>query len=75
MPSTSAVAQQMVPQVQTVDDATKARMIEEMSKQSNMNLFWSRKCLEETNWDYQRAAYVFTELHKTQKIPPEAFVK
>lgn len=73
MPSTSAVMQQSAPQIQSVDDTTKARMIEEMSKHSKMNASWSQKCLEEVNWDYQRAGFVFTELHKQHKIPPEAF--
>jgi len=57
------------------DDATKVQMIQMMSQQSNMNVEWSRKCLEETNWDYQRAGFVFGELFKQNKIPPEAFVK
>lgn len=57
------------------DDATKMQMIQAMSQQSNMNVEWSRKCLEETNWDYERAGFVFSELFKQSKIPPEAFVK
>lgn len=57
------------------DDATKMQMIQAMCQQSSMNVEWSRKCLEETNWDYQRAGFVFTELFKQSKIPPEAFIK
>jgi nuclear RNA export factor len=57
------------------DDATKMQMVQAMSQQSNMNLEWSRKCLEETSWDYNRAGFVFGELFKQGKIPPEAFVK
>lgn len=57
------------------DDATKMQMIQAMSQQSNMNVEWSRKCLEETNWDFTRAGFVFSELHRQSKIPPEAFVK
>lgn len=59
----------------TPDDSTKMQMIQAMSQQSNMNMEWSRKCLEETTWDFQRAVYVFGELFKQNKIPPEAFVK
>lgn len=33
------------------------------------------RCLEETNWDFQRAVFIFTELHKQGTIPAEAFVK
>jgi nuclear RNA export factor len=40
-----------------------------------MNMEWSRKCLEETNWDFARAGFVFGELFKQNKIPPEAFAK
>lgn len=57
------------------DDSTKMRMIQAMSQQSNMNMEWSKKCLEETNWDFNRAGFVFAELFKQGKIPPEAFVK
>ncbi|XP_031626575.1 nuclear RNA export factor 1 [Contarinia nasturtii] len=57
------------------DENTKLQMIEAMAQHSQMNLEWSRKCLEETNWDFQRAGHAFTELHKQNKIPPEAFIK
>lgn len=57
------------------DDSTKMRMIQAMSQQSNMNIEWSKKCLEETNWDFNRAGFVFAELFKQGKIPPEAFNK
>ncbi|XP_017045756.1 nuclear RNA export factor 1 isoform X2 [Drosophila ficusphila] len=57
------------------DENTKMQMIQAMSTQSQMNVEWSRKCLEETNWDYNHAAFVFEKLFKENKIPPEAFVK
>ena len=57
------------------DESNKLKMIEMMSHQSNMNVEWSRKCLEETQWDFNRALYVFQELFKESKIPQEAFVK
>ncbi|XP_073835333.1 nuclear RNA export factor small bristles isoform X1 [Musca autumnalis] len=76
-PSTSAAAGLMPqPTIPTQpDDATKMQMVQAMCAQSNMNIEWSRKCLEETNWDYNHAAFVFDKLHKEGKIPPEAFVK
>lgn len=61
--------------VVAVDDNVKLQMVQAMTASSNMNLEWSRKCLEETNWDFQRAGFIFAELHKQGKIPPEAFVK
>nr|NP_524660.1 small bristles, isoform A [Drosophila melanogaster]Q9U1H9.2 RecName: Full=Nuclear RNA export factor 1; AltName: Full=Protein small bristles; AltName: Full=Protein tip-associating [Drosophila melanogaster]AAF47959.3 small bristles, isoform A [Drosophila melanogaster]CAB64382.2 tip associating protein [Drosophila melanogaster]CAC41645.1 nuclear RNA export factor 1 (NXF1) [Drosophila melanogaster] len=57
------------------DESTKMQMIEAMSAQSQMNVIWSRKCLEETNWDFNHAAFVFEKLFKENKIPPEAFMK
>lgn len=55
------------------DEATKMQMIQAMSTQSNMNIEWSRKCLEETNWDFNHAVFAFNKLHKENRIPPEAF--
>lgn len=57
------------------DDSTKLTMIQAMSQQSNMNMEWSKKCLEESNWDFNRASYTFSELFKQNKIPLEAFAK
>lgn len=57
------------------DDSTKLQMIQAISQQTNMNMEWSKKCLEETNWDFNRAGFVFSELFKQSKIPPEAFAK
>ena len=74
-PMTSTSSAPTQPQQGAPDDATKVQMIQMLSQQSNMNVEWSRKCLEETNWDYQRAGFVFGELFKQNKIPPEAFVK
>lgn len=76
----NAPATQMVPVAVAqvpgiIDDNTKMQMVQAMATSSNMNMEWSRKCLEETNWDFQRAGFVFAELHKQGKIPPEAFVK
>lgn len=60
---------------QQPNEVTKLQMVQEISRLTNMNLEWSRKCLEETQWDFQRAGFVFTQLHKDNKIPPEAFLK
>jgi nuclear RNA export factor len=57
------------------DDTTKMQMVQAMCATSQMNGEWSRKCLEEHQWDYQRAGETFTRLHSQNKIPPEAFVK
>lgn len=62
----------LVPQL---DDNTKLQMIQSMMAQTNMNYEWSKKCLEENNFDYNRACFVFNELYKVNKVPPEAFNK
>lgn len=74
-PNVAGGVQSPVAAAAVVDDNTKLQMVHAMTASSNMNLEWSRKCLEETNWDFQRAGFVFAELHKQGKIPPEAFVK
>ncbi|EFX78819.1 hypothetical protein DAPPUDRAFT_53091, partial [Daphnia pulex] len=50
------------------------QMIATFSEQSGMDSRWSFKCLEDCGWDYDRAAYVFTELKGTFKIPLAAFI-
>ncbi|KAG5676794.1 hypothetical protein PVAND_006602 [Polypedilum vanderplanki] len=70
----ASTSQQQQP-TQQLDEASKFKMIEEMSRLSQMNLEWSKKCLEETNWDFTRAGFVFQELFKQNKIPQEAFAK
>lgn len=75
VPATQMVPVAVVQAPGIIDDNTKMQMVQAMATSSNMNMEWSRKCLEETNWDFQRAGFVFAELHKQGKIPPEAFVK
>ncbi|XP_004531112.1 nuclear RNA export factor 1 [Ceratitis capitata] len=75
-PSTSTVAAATLQPAQVgIDESTKIQMVQALCAQSNMNIEWSKKCLEETNWDYNHAAFVFDKLHKENKIPPEAFIK
>ncbi|OWF40033.1 nuclear RNA export factor 1-like [Mizuhopecten yessoensis] len=51
------------------------QMVQTFSAQSQMNLDFSAKCLEEHNWNYDGAGQAFLSLQKENKIPPEAFVK
>jgi siderophore synthetase component len=51
------------------------QMIASFSEQSGMDSNWSFKCLEDCGWDYDRAAYVFTELKGIFKIPLAAFIE
>ncbi|XP_022916625.2 nuclear RNA export factor 1-like [Onthophagus taurus] len=70
LPDVAAV----VPIQQPTIDAKK-QMVEAVSQQSGMNLEWSEKCLQDSNWDFQTAIFAFGQAQKDGKIPPEAFVK
>ncbi|KAL3274631.1 hypothetical protein HHI36_016011 [Cryptolaemus montrouzieri] len=65
----------VVPVANAIDDATKQQMVQALATSSGMNLEWSAKCLQETEWNFERATLVFNEVHKQGGIPAEAFVK
>ncbi|XP_036127254.1 nuclear RNA export factor 2-like [Molossus molossus] len=48
-------------------------MVQVFSTQSGMKPQWSQKCLQDNEWNYTRAAQVFTMLKIEGKIPEEAF--
>ncbi|XP_043826580.1 nuclear RNA export factor 1 [Dromiciops gliroides] len=50
-------------------------MLQNFSTQSGMNLEWSQKCLQDNDWDFARAAQVFTQFKAGGKIPEVAFLK
>ncbi|GFY50351.1 nuclear RNA export factor 1 [Trichonephila inaurata madagascariensis] len=52
----------------------KQLLVIELSKQTGMNLEFSTKCLEENDWDPQRAFAVFLKFQTEGKLPPEAFI-
>ena len=56
-----------------VDDNTKQSLATSFSQKSGMNLQYSAQCLEENNWDFDKAAVVFSEAKAKGSIPPEAF--
>lgn len=51
------------------------QMVVEFSNWTGMNFEFSAKCLEENDWDYQKAANVFQTLNARGSIPIEAFQK
>ncbi|KAK3093491.1 hypothetical protein FSP39_016397 [Pinctada imbricata] len=51
------------------------QMVAKFSEVSGMNNEWSINCLEQNNWDFEKAGQVFMDLKNQNKIPPEAFVK
>ena len=65
-PSTSAPAV-------SVDENTKKSLALSFSQKSGMNLQFSAQCLQENNWDFDKAALIFSEAKAKGTIPPEAF--
>jgi len=61
--------------IASTDAETRTLMIKQFAKESTMNEAWAAKCLEQNEWNYEKSALVFTELHKGGGIPAEAFVK
>ncbi|KAM3877403.1 nuclear RNA export factor 1-like [Diretmus argenteus] len=66
MPSSSPVPTLTAPQQD---------MLAAFSQKSGMNLEWSQKCLQDNEWDFNRAAQIFTQLKTDGKIPDVAFIK
>uniref|UniRef100_A0A8B9KQT2 Nuclear RNA export factor 1 n=1 Tax=Astyanax mexicanus TaxID=7994 RepID=A0A8B9KQT2_ASTMX len=52
--------------------ATQQEMLSAFSLKSGMNLEWSQKCLQDNDWDFDRAAQIFTDLKIQGKIPDVA---
>uniref|UniRef100_A0A672Q051 Nuclear RNA export factor 1 n=1 Tax=Sinocyclocheilus grahami TaxID=75366 RepID=A0A672Q051_SINGR len=55
--------------------APQQEMLAAFSQKSGMNLEWSQKCLQDNDWDFDRAAQIFTGLKAQGKVPDVAFVK
>lgn len=63
------------PLVVGLDAASKQTLATAFSEMSGMNLEWSARCLEENQWNYDKAAAIFQEAKTAGKVPPEAFIK
>ncbi|XP_076015673.1 nuclear RNA export factor 1 [Genypterus blacodes] len=55
--------------------APQQEMLSAFSQKSGMNFEWSQKCLQDNEWDFNRAAQIFTQLKTDGKIPEVAFIK
>ncbi|XP_072293759.1 nuclear RNA export factor 1 [Eucyclogobius newberryi] len=55
--------------------APQQEMLTAFSQKSGMNLEWSQKCLQDNEWDFSRAAQIYTQLRSEGKIPDVAFIK
>lgn len=71
-PSTSGIEKVLPAQL---PEDVKQQMTMTLSQQTNMNLEWSLKCLEEVLWNYDNAVTAFQEFYKRGQIPAEAFNK
>ncbi|XP_011701091.1 PREDICTED: nuclear RNA export factor 1-like [Wasmannia auropunctata] len=61
--------------VSELSNDIKQQMTMALSQQTNMNLEWSLKCLQERQWNYDNALSAFQECHKRGEVPLEAFTK
>ena len=57
----------------SLDEATKRSLATSFTQMSGMTLEWSVQCLEQNNWDFDKAGVNFNEAKAQGKIPPEAF--
>ncbi|XP_036380703.1 nuclear RNA export factor 1-like [Megalops cyprinoides] len=55
--------------------APQQEMLSAFSLMSGMNLEWSQKCLQDNEWDFNRAGEIFTKLKAQGSIPEAAFIK
>ncbi|XP_051505147.1 nuclear RNA export factor 1-like [Myxocyprinus asiaticus] len=56
-------------------NASQQEMISAFASNSQMNLEWSQKCLQDNGWNFNRAAQVFMALKVQGMIPEAAFFK
>lgn len=49
------------------------RLITELCSQTRMNRAFAQRCLEQNDWDVQKAFTIFSEINVRGGIPPEAF--
>uniref|UniRef100_H0Y0N3 Nuclear RNA export factor 2 n=1 Tax=Otolemur garnettii TaxID=30611 RepID=H0Y0N3_OTOGA len=49
------------------------KMVQAFSMHSGMKFEWSQKCLQDNEWNYNKAGEIFTLLQEQGKIPEEAF--
>ena len=68
-------AEPVKPVVSELNEDIKQQMTMTLSKQTNMNLEWSLKCLQETQWNYDNALAAFQEFFKRGQIPTATFTK
>ncbi|TRY90136.1 hypothetical protein DNTS_031621 [Danionella cerebrum] len=62
------------PSLLAVLSGARQEMISSFSQMSRMNNEWTQKCLEDNDWDFDKASHIFCELKAQGKIPEAAFI-
>ncbi|XP_049769274.1 nuclear RNA export factor 1-like [Schistocerca cancellata] len=57
-----------------LSECEKESMTGMVQQLTSMSALWSRKCLEDTDWDMKEALQIFVELYEMSKIPKSAFI-
>ncbi|XP_049943489.1 nuclear RNA export factor 1-like isoform X1 [Schistocerca serialis cubense] len=70
-PSRKIKKNRLMPNLSECEKESMAEMVQQLT---SMSAPWSRKCLEDTDWDLKEALEIFVELYETSKIPKSAFV-
>ncbi|KAJ2951730.1 hypothetical protein O0L34_g13895 [Tuta absoluta] len=65
----------VIPAPGVAGEEQQQQLVALLGAQTGMNNHWSVNCLQETQWDLQRALFIFNQLHSEGKIPPDAFIK
>ncbi|XP_036141091.1 nuclear RNA export factor 1 isoform X2 [Monomorium pharaonis] len=63
------------PMATELNDDIRQQMTMTLSQQTNMNLEWSFKCLQELQWNYCNAFSAFQKYFAHGQVPSEAFIK
>ena len=68
-------SQNMLTESSALSEEVKQKMTLTLSQETNMNIAWSFKCLNEVQWNYDNALAAFQQFFQQELIPAEAFEK
>ncbi len=68
--SVAPVAASVV-EVATLPEPSRDELIDRFARESKMKRPWAHKCLEDNQWDFDKAAAVFAQIR--DKVPADAF--
>lgn len=67
------VSQQTLNTPSYSNDTEKHLLIQKLQEDTNLTYDFAAKCLDDNNWEYTKAYYVFDQLKKKNMVPPHAF--